>query len=146
MLRFTFSFYVFYSKLLKAARKEKKLKQGLEVTAANQLNCYTKNMHIIYSLLNIFIQNLSHLVNMVLPKDILDYCKTIFFILYTWSQRKIKQKFFFSKGTILRGARALLFNIWTIVRDREELFLFWNSIQESCAYGKRQIQVENFSK
>ena len=78
-------FYVFYSKLLKAARKEKKLKQGLEVTAANQLNCYTKNMHIIYSLLNIFIQNLSHLVNMVLAKDILDYCKTIFFILYTWS-------------------------------------------------------------
>ena len=29
-----------YLKLLKAAQKEKKLKQGLEVTAANQLNCY----------------------------------------------------------------------------------------------------------
>ena len=29
-----------YLKLLKAAQKEKKVKQGLEVTAANQLNCY----------------------------------------------------------------------------------------------------------
>ena len=56
-------------------------------------------MHIIYSLLNIFIQNLSHLVNMVLAKDILDYCKTIFFILYMELKKNkmTKKTFFFLK-------------------------------------------------